>query len=50
MPVTLTNGGNDFIRSRNSGEIHGAKFKFKTAGEREKQTDKRLYSKQHDLI
>ena len=34
----------------NSGEIHGAKFKFKTAGEREKQTDKRLYSKQHDLI
>ena len=49
MSVTFTNGGND-LRSRNSGEIHGAKFKFKTAGEREKQTDKRLYSKQHDLI
>ena len=49
MSVTLTNGGND-LRSRKSGEIHGAKFKFKTAGEREKQTDKRLYSKQHDLI
>ena len=49
MSLTLTNGGNN-IRSRNSGEIHGAKFKFKTAGEREKQTDKRLYSKQHDLI
>ena len=42
MTVTLTNGGND-LRSRNSDEIHGA-------GEREKQTDKRLYSKQHDLI
>ena len=36
------------LRSRNSGEIHGVKLK--TAGEREKQTDKRLYSKQHDLI
>ena len=49
MSVTLTNGGND-LRSRNSGEIHGAKFKLKTTGEREKQTDKRLYSKQHNLI
>ena len=49
MSVTLTNGGNN-LRSRNAGEIHGAKFKFKTAGEREKQPDKRLYSKQHDLI
>ena len=26
MPVTSTNGGND-LRSRNSGKIHGAKFK-----------------------
>ena len=49
MSVTSTNGGND-LRSRNSGEIHGAKFKFKTNREPEKQTDKRLYSKQHDLI
>ena len=49
MSGASTNGGND-LRSRNSGEIHGAKFKFKTLGEREKQTDKRLYSKQHDLI
>ena len=49
MSVTLTNGGNN-LRSRNSGEIHGAKVQFKTTGEREKQTDKRLYSKQHDLI
>ena len=42
--MSVTNGGNN-LRSRNSGEIHGAKFKLKTAGERENQTDKRLYSK-----